>query len=68
MRFAFNNSIMFQVTGWGRTQPDGNLSDVLKELRLPFINYHDCKENLPRDFLKYLSNDKMCAGYLNKGL
>lgn len=52
------------VVGWGYTDYDGNLSDELKEIHVPFKSYADCYEKVTPAFRKFLTHDKICAGYL----
>ncbi|KAJ3665180.1 hypothetical protein Zmor_000688 [Zophobas morio] len=55
------------VTGWGFTIENNAPSEVLKELKVPSVSLSDCQTNLPEDYDIYLTYDKMCAGYLEKG-
>ncbi|KAF5299475.1 hypothetical protein FQR65_LT01056 [Abscondita terminalis] len=52
------------VVGWGYVDYDENLSDELKEIHVPFRSYGDCYEKVTPDFRKFLTYDKLCAGYL----
>lgn len=56
-----------QVTGWGLTVEGSKPSEELKELEVPFIPYGTCYDDLPIDFRRYLTTDKICAGYLQNG-
>ncbi|XP_063925673.1 modular serine protease-like [Zophobas morio] len=56
------------VTGWGFTVENSSPSDVLKELKVPAIDTSQCKSELPEDYDIYLTHDKMCAGYVDKGI
>ncbi|XP_068902110.1 coagulation factor IX-like [Tenebrio molitor] len=55
------------VAGWGYTVETGKVSDVLQQLRVPSVPQQRCKSDLPVDYRKYLTHDKLCAGYLNHG-
>ncbi|KAF5269370.1 hypothetical protein FQA39_LY08762 [Lamprigera yunnana] len=52
------------VVGWGYTDYEGNLSDELKEIYVPFRSYADCYDKVSVGFRKFLTFDKICAGYL----
>ncbi|RZC33843.1 Trypsin domain containing protein, partial [Asbolus verrucosus] len=56
------------VTGWGFTSENANPSEELRELRVPLITYDQCSQNLPEDYEIFLTYDKFCAGYLDKGV
>lgn len=48
---------------------DGEPSDELKEIPVPFKQDSECYKELPTDWAdKYLSYDKMCAGHYNKSM
>ncbi|XP_063925821.1 modular serine protease-like [Zophobas morio] len=55
------------VTGWGFTVENSAPSDVLKELKVPAVDTSQCRSELPEDYDIYLTHDKMCAGYIDKG-
>jgi hypothetical protein len=55
------------VSGWGYTIEYKQPSEVLKELEVPLINYEQCIQELPEDYEKFMTDDKLCAGYLNSG-
>ena len=56
-----------QVTGWGFTVEYKNPSTVLKELRVPIINTKECVKQLAEDYQRFLTHDKLCAGFLDQG-
>ena len=56
--------IDFQVVGWGLTENKIS-SDVLLSANLPYIDYDTCFREASRDFKKYITYDKFCAGYKN---
>ncbi|XP_970945.2 modular serine protease isoform X1 [Tribolium castaneum] len=53
------------VTGWGYTVEGSNPSEELKELKVPLIPESKCQKDLPLDYIRYYTYDKLCAGYLN---
>ncbi|KAJ3665177.1 hypothetical protein Zmor_000686 [Zophobas morio] len=55
------------VTGWGFTAENTAPSEVLKELKVPSVSISDCGSNLPEDYEIFLTSDKICAGYIDKG-
>ncbi|XP_063919441.1 uncharacterized protein LOC135134643 isoform X2 [Zophobas morio] len=56
------------VIGWGYTVENAIPSEVLKELKIPLVSHLNCQNNLPEDYEVYVTFDKICAGYLDKGL
>ncbi|KAM3956851.1 modular serine protease-like [Aphomia sociella] len=56
-----------KVAGWGLLSEDGGASPKLQVVELPIIPYGDCNVLAPEDFRKYLTYDKICAGYIDKG-
>ncbi|RZB39484.1 Trypsin domain containing protein, partial [Asbolus verrucosus] len=63
-----SSSFYGHVTGWGFTSENANPSEELRELRLPLVTREQCSQNLPEDYEIYLTYDKFCAGYLDKGV
>ncbi|RZC34678.1 prolow-density lipoprotein receptor-related protein 1-like, partial [Asbolus verrucosus] len=55
------------VAGWGFTAENENPSEELKELKVPAVTYEQCNQNLPEDYEAFLTDDKLCAGYLDQG-
>jgi secreted trypsin-like serine protease len=55
------------VSGWGYTRETSHLSNVLRQLRVPSIPNKKCKKDIPEDYKKYVTYDKLCAGYLKNG-
>ncbi|XP_059045004.1 modular serine protease-like [Achroia grisella] len=55
-----------KVAGWGLVS-EGNASPTLQVVELPIISYGDCSSLIPEDFRRYLTYDKICAGYIDKG-
>ncbi|XP_063918421.1 uncharacterized protein LOC135133832 [Zophobas morio] len=53
------------VSGWGYTSEQKNPSDVLKHLKVPIITNERCLGSLDPDDVKYMTDDKLCAGFLN---
>lgn len=56
-----------EVVGWGVTKRGGVASIPLKLLKVPFINEKQCINDVPEEFQKYVSSDKICAGFTNIG-
>ncbi|CAB3232241.1 unnamed protein product [Arctia plantaginis] len=54
-----------KVAGWGLTEENGNASQVLKVVEMPYINIDTCINTLPPSFREYITGDKICAGYTN---
>ncbi|XP_063908171.1 uncharacterized protein LOC135126225 isoform X2 [Zophobas morio] len=55
------------ASGWGFTSENKNPSDVLKSLKVPLISKDECERSLSEDDLEYLTDDKLCAGFLESG-
>ncbi|KAF2880721.1 hypothetical protein ILUMI_25463 [Ignelater luminosus] len=55
------------VLGWGQTVEGSKPSDVLKELSIPVIPYERCYEQVPPNFRRFITYDKVCAGVLDAG-
>jgi secreted trypsin-like serine protease len=55
------------VSGWGYTRETSHLSNVLRQLRVPSIPNKKCKKDVPEDYRRYITHDKLCAGYLKNG-
>ena len=56
-----------QVSGWGYTLEYNKPSDMLRSLELPVIPREKCVNMLQDvDYREYLTQDKLCGGYLNK--
>lgn len=53
------------MAGWGLTEENGNASQVLKVVEMPYINIDTCINTLPPSFREYITGDKICAGYTN---
>ncbi|XP_063918856.1 uncharacterized protein LOC135134166 [Zophobas morio] len=56
------------VSGWGYTTEYRNLSDVLRYIKVPLITDDDCNRDLTQDLIEYLTDDKLCAGFLNSSI
>jgi hypothetical protein len=56
-----------QVSGWGNTRETGDLSNELRQLRVPSIPKKKCKKDIPEEYKRYVTYDKLCAGYLENG-
>lgn len=55
------------MSGWGYTVEFKNPSEVLKHLKVPIITNDQCDSDLPEDYQKFMTDDKICAGFLNQG-
>ncbi|XP_068900201.1 plasma kallikrein-like isoform X1 [Tenebrio molitor] len=53
------------VSGWGYTRETGNSSEALRKLEVSVVPKKKCEKEVPEDFARYLTYDKLCAGYLN---
>ncbi|KAJ0169975.1 hypothetical protein K1T71_014581 [Dendrolimus kikuchii] len=53
------------VAGWGLTSEDGDASPILKVVKLPYVDTVKCLEQIPGNFVQYITSDKICAGYDN---
>ncbi|EFN86498.1 Limulus clotting factor C [Harpegnathos saltator] len=53
-----------KVVGWGRNI-NGESTQTLFEVDMPFVPYSECLSAVPVDFRGYLTSDKFCAGRLN---
>ncbi|KAL1122803.1 hypothetical protein AAG570_003129, partial [Ranatra chinensis] len=52
------------VVGWGKTEKKVS-SEVLLVTHLPLIDYQTCNRDLPDNFIRFITSDKFCAGYIN---
>lgn len=52
------------VSGWGQIESSGELSNSLKILNLPTVDFLQCRNASAPSFRKYITNDKFCAGHL----
>lgn len=57
------------MVGWGLTEAgnQNSVSPTLKLAEVPVVEYKKCIVGLPEEFKKYVTRDKFCAGYLDKG-
>ncbi|KAM0724904.1 Modular serine protease [Formica fusca] len=53
-----------KIVGWGK-DINGESTKNLHEIDMPFVPYHQCRSEVPRDFEGYITTDKFCAGHLN---
>ncbi|XP_063923125.1 uncharacterized protein LOC135137422 isoform X2 [Zophobas morio] len=60
------STLLAYVTGWGFTHEDGKFSDELRALEVPLVSYQQCLEKLPTRFHRFITDDKVCAGYFKK--
>lgn len=51
-----------KVAGWGLTSENGNASQILKVVDLPYIDIDRCIGMAPPGFREYINGDKICAG------
>lgn len=58
---------IFEVTGWGFTTETAKPSEVLKQIKVPPVAIDTCTENIPENYEVYITEDKMCAGFYDKG-
>ncbi|GBP30620.1 CLIP domain-containing serine protease 2 [Eumeta japonica] len=54
-----------EVAGWGLTSENGEESPVLLYENLPYVDIDKCIDNAPRNFRRFITSDKICAGYTN---
>lgn len=54
-----------KVAGWGLTAEDGEASQILQVIELPYVDINVCRSKIPATFLEYLTSDKICAGFAN---
>lgn len=52
------------VAGWGYTKSDGDVSQTLKAISMPVIDFQQCF-NEADDFKLFVTSDKFCGGFLN---
>ncbi|XP_077283400.1 modular serine protease-like [Arctopsyche grandis] len=58
-----------KVVGWGVTEA-GNTNSASPQLKLaevPVVEYDKCIDGIPEEFKKYITSDKFCAGFLDRG-
>lgn len=60
--------LMGKVAGWGLTSSGGAASHELKVVDLPTVGYDECVANANIEFRRFVTSDKFCAGYLNRGV
>uniref|UniRef100_A0A1Y1LR62 Peptidase S1 domain-containing protein n=2 Tax=Photinus pyralis TaxID=7054 RepID=A0A1Y1LR62_PHOPY len=53
------------VVGWGQTVLGSEPSMELKALQVLYKPYSDCYDQVPPEFRKFLTFDKICAAYLS---
>lgn len=54
------------MVGWGYTEEmTSKPSHELKLLNVPFIDHDKCVNVVPPNFIKFVTPDKICAGYTN---
>ncbi|XP_077283399.1 modular serine protease-like [Arctopsyche grandis] len=58
-----------KVVGWGVTEAGnaGSASTYLKLAEVPVVEYDKCIDGVPEEFKKYVTPDKFCAGFLDRG-
>lgn len=49
------------VTGWGKTQENGNLANILRKVSLPIVSNEDCSRSYGRIRVR-ITNSMLCAG------
>lgn len=54
------------MSGWGFTVEYKNPSKILKQLKIPIVSNDQCEKDLHEDYLRFVTDDKLCAGFLNK--
>lgn len=59
------HSLSCQVAGWGITE-NNTQSDVLMFLQLPYVDFLQCGDLVEIPFQKFLTDDKICAGFINQ--
>ena len=52
------------ATGWGFTSPQGPISDVLRQVKLPIVTQRKCRKVYGKDMVTKLN---ICAGYEKGG-
>ena len=62
LNIDFTNTPLL-VVGWGKVSEDGDYSDKLREVYLPFVDYEECIENYNSDLI---TDAHLCAGELDK--
>ncbi|XP_063371635.1 uncharacterized protein LOC134659858 [Cydia amplana] len=55
------------ILGWGLTEKNGNPSQRLTYLDLPYIDVDKCFADSEPSFHKYITSDKICAGDIYTG-
>ena len=65
VNYSTLNLDFLQISGWGYTLEHKDLSGVLRYLKVPLKSDDDCNENLTDDVIEYMTDDKLCAGFLN---
>ncbi|GBP76364.1 Modular serine protease [Eumeta japonica] len=54
-----------KIAGWGLTAVNGRESPILQVVELPYVDVGRCIDEVPPDFRRYVTSDKICAGYAN---
>nr|ATU83018.1 secreted hypothetical protein [Pristhesancus plagipennis] len=52
------------VVGWGLNE-NNKPTEVLEMTRLPYYDYDTCRKESPKEFIRFITYDKFCAGYSN---
>ncbi|GBP91583.1 Limulus clotting factor C [Eumeta japonica] len=53
------------IAGWSLTAVNGRESPILQVVELPYVDVGRCMDEMPPDFRRYITSDKICAGYAN---
>ncbi|CAB3220143.1 unnamed protein product [Arctia plantaginis] len=53
--------MMFNTTGWGYTEPNGNISESVRQVKLPLVRWKSCRMSYGR-MLKPITVRMICAG------
>ncbi|XP_046975499.1 modular serine protease-like [Vanessa cardui] len=64
-RTQLTDRTLGKVAGWGLAAENGNASQVLKVVELPYVKIEECFAVSPPSFREYITSDKICAGYTN---
>ena len=61
--WPFNSWFSFFVLGWGKTSSDSSFSKILREAKMPVVDYQTCAAGNANLFAKVDDKTMLCAGY-----
>ncbi|KAK3927657.1 Proclotting enzyme [Frankliniella fusca] len=53
-----------KLAGWGKLESSSEESETLNAATVPIVSKNECFQNLPSAIQRYITQDKICAGFL----